>query len=81
MLVDPDFSEQLILPLQLVLSNRKSIWADLYFDFILINEDNFKKYYFFVVKYLLLNGLKHKKRNIISLLKQSNDKYSLLVFT
>jgi hypothetical protein len=80
MLVDDNFSEQLKLPLQLVLSNKKSIWADLYFDLIMTKEEYFKKYYFYVSKYLLLNGLNHKKEKIINFLKKTDDKYSLLIF-
>jgi len=42
-LINPSISDQIKLPLKLIITNKKSIWADLYFDFIVSDEENFKK--------------------------------------
>ncbi|GBU28515.1 hypothetical protein R84B8_02074 [Treponema sp. R8-4-B8] len=80
MLIDPNVSEQIKIPLGLVLTNKKSIWADLYFDIISNNESIFKKNFFYITKYLLLYGYQYKKDIIISLLQKSDDKTSFLYY-
>jgi hypothetical protein len=79
-LIDPNVSEQIRLPLYLVLSNKKSTWADLYFDRLATNEDDFKNGSFYIAKYLLLNGFKYKRNKIVSLLEKCEDKSSLLYY-
>jgi hypothetical protein len=85
MLIAPDISEQIKLPLGLVLTNKKSIWADLYFDIVSNNESDFQNNNFYVTKYLLLYGYQYKKDKIISLLQKSVDKptflYSFVIHT
>lgn len=79
-LLDNSTSEHIKYSLYIVLANKKSIWADAFFDYLLTDQDVFQDAYLFIVNYLLLNTYSQKKEKIIAFLKNCKGRADLLFY-